>query len=151
MKPFIQNVGFSNVEDGSHLDAGEYSMLIQISDYKTNLCYVTPAFPKPYHKFKEIHRFKFLDISEGDPLLANNEWLGCSDSQALELVKLLKHALHEKMNVIVHCFAGVCRSGAVCDVGVQMGFLDKGGVRHPNPRVKKKMNKYLYLISKNKI
>jgi protein tyrosine phosphatase len=41
--------------------------------------------------------------------------------------------------VIVHCVAGVCRSGAVCEVGVIMGFDDTEVFRSPNMLVKHKM------------
>ena len=47
------------------------------------------------------------------------------------------------MNVIVHCVAGVCRSGAVCEIGVMMGFDDTEVFRSPNLLVKHKMMKVL--------
>jgi hypothetical protein len=47
------------------------------------------------------------------------------------------------MNVVVHCVAGVCRSGAVCEVGVMMGFRDTEEFRAPNLMVKHKMMKVL--------
>jgi len=54
-------------------------------------------------------------------------------------VHLLQRALDNHMNVIVHCVAGVCRSGAVCEVGVMMGFQDTEAFRSPNLLVKHKM------------
>ena len=47
------------------------------------------------------------------------------------------------MNVVVHCVAGVCRSGAVCEIGVMMGFRDTEVFRSPNLLVKHKMMKVL--------
>ena len=47
------------------------------------------------------------------------------------------------MNVVVHCHAGVCRSGAVCEIGVMMGFDDCEVFRSPNLLVKHKMMKVL--------
>jgi predicted protein tyrosine phosphatase len=47
------------------------------------------------------------------------------------------------MNVVVHCMAGVCRSGAVAEVGVMMGFRDVGRMRIPNVRVKTMMMREL--------
>ena len=47
------------------------------------------------------------------------------------------------MNVVVHCHAGVCRSGAVCEVGVMMGFDDTEVFRSPNLLVKHLMMKSL--------
>ena len=66
-----------------------------------------------------------------------------SDEQAAEIVQLLKHALDNRMNVVVHCYAGLCRSGAVAEVGVMMGFRDCGRTRIPNLRVKHKLMKQL--------
>ena len=47
------------------------------------------------------------------------------------------------MNVVVHCHAGVCRSGAVAEVGITMGFEDTGVFRAPNLMVKHKLMKAL--------
>ena len=47
------------------------------------------------------------------------------------------------MNVVVHCHAGVCRSGAVAEVGVMMGFADCERFRIPNLLVKHKMMRVL--------
>jgi len=40
------------------------------------------------------------------------------------------------MNVIVHCAAGICRSGAVVEAGVVLGFDDTQTMRIPNTLVK---------------
>jgi protein tyrosine phosphatase len=93
------------------------------------------------HKFKEIHNFEFLDVEEKDHVL--EEAMKCSQEQANELVRLLQHALENRMNVVVHCFAGICRSGAVCEVGVMMGFEDTGRFRSPNLLVKHRMMRAL--------
>ena len=58
-------------------------------------------------------------------------------------MSLLKHALTNHMNVVVHCYAGICRSGAVAEVGVMMGFQDCERSRIPNLRVKQKLMKQL--------
>ena len=74
---------------------------------------------------------------------ALEEAMRCSQEQANELVRLLQHALENRMNVVVHCYAGVCRSGAVCELGVMMGFEDTGRFRSPNLCVKHRMMKAL--------
>lgn len=130
--PWIQNTGKGDVRFGSHLNAGEHSMLIQIVD-------PCSEFPTPARKFKEVHQFEFLDTEDAD-----NEF-AITDAQASELVNLLTRALDESMNVIVHCHAGICRSGAVCEVGVVMGFEDTEVFRSPNLRVKHKMMQCLGL------
>ena len=133
--PFIENVAAADIPIRFHHDAGENSMLIQIMDTGTSW------WPTPVHKFKEIHRFEFLDVEEKDHV--NDEVMKISDEQAKQLVALLQHALDNKMNVVVHCYAGICRSGAVCEVGVMMGFNDCERYRQPNLLVKHKMMKDL--------
>ena len=133
LMPWIQNVALADIPKGQHIDVGINSMLIQIVD---------PAmeFPTPKHQFRETHRFEFLDLERDDPW---GEEFKVTDDQAAELVRLLQHALDNRMNVIVHCVAGVCRSGAVCEVGVMMGFRDTETYRSPNLLVKHKMMRVL--------
>ena len=132
--PWIENVSLSDIPKGRHHNAGENSMLIQIVDPGME-------FPTPMHKFKETHQFQFLDVEENDHVL--EEEMRCSHEQAAELVRLLQHALDKRMNVVVHCVAGVCRSGAVCELGVMMGFDDCEVFRSPNLLVKHRMMKHL--------
>ncbi len=133
MNPWIQNVSLSDVAKGFHFDAGINSMLIQIVD---------PAmeFPTPKYQFRETHQFEFLDLEVNDPW---GEEFKVTDAQAQQLVDLLQRALDNRMNVVVHCVAGVCRSGAVCEIGVMMGFRDPEVYRSPNLMVKHKMMKVL--------
>jgi L-serine deaminase len=49
------------------------------------------------------------------------------------------------MNVVVHCHAGICRSGAVTEVATMMGFTATERLRIPNMLVKHKMMKVLGL------
>ena len=134
MTPWIQNVSLADVQKGHHIDAGCNSMLIQIVDPDLE-------FPTPVYQFKETHQFKFLDLEEND--FAMSEDLKVSDEQAKRLVELLRHAMDNHMNVVVHCVAGVCRSGAVCEVGVMLGFRDTEVFRSPNLMVKHKMMREL--------
>lgn len=137
MAPFIENISKRDFEFGLHYDAGPNSMLIQILD---------PCgwFPVSKIKFKEIHQFEFLDLE--DHHAAPDEQCRISDEQAAKLADLLQHALANQMNVIVHCQAGICRSGAVVDVAVQLGFRDPEKFRSPNLAVKHKMMKHLGLM-----
>lgn len=130
---WIQNVSMSDVRQGFHMDPGINAMLIQIVD---------PAhpFPVPKYKFREIHQFEFLDAERDDKYPDETK---ITEQQAAELVRLLQHALEQHMNVIVHCHAGVCRSGAVAEVGVMMGFRDAEAFRSPNLLVKHSMMKQL--------
>ena len=130
---WIQNVSMSDIRQGFHINPGFNSMLIQIVD---------PAyeFPVPKYQFREVHQFEFLDAEKTDNF---PDECKCTDEQAQELVRLLQHAQRERMNVIVHCHAGVCRSGAVAEVGVMLGFKDTESFRSPNLLVKHKMMKAL--------
>jgi predicted protein tyrosine phosphatase len=132
--PWIQNVSLSNIKTGIHINPGENAMLIQISDPPGN-------FPTSLYKFNETYQFQFLDVEERDQV--DNEAMRCSHEQATELVQMLQHAMINQMNVIVHCHAGVCRSGAVCEIGVMLGFDDTEVFRSPNLLVKHRMMKAL--------
>jgi len=140
--PWIENIPLENVAAGHHHDCGANSMLIQISDHDM-------AFPTPKHTFKEVHQFTFLDIEEdgmtntGGGMVLDLSEFAITDEQAAELVRLLQHAWENRMNVVVHCHAGVCRSGAVAEVGVMMGFADCERFRIPNLLVKHKMMRLL--------
>ena len=132
--PWIQNVALSDIRKGFHIEPGPNAMLIQIVDPPGD-------FPTPLKQFKEVHQFEFLDVEEKDPVL--DEAMRCSHEQAAELVRLLQHALANRMNVVVHCHAGVCRSGAVSEVGVMLGFDDTEAFRSPNLLVKHRMMRAL--------
>ena len=131
--PWIENVAAADIPTGFHHDCGPNSMLISITD---------PAGwrPEAKHDFKERHDFEFLDAEDADGFSDETK---ISDAQAEQIAALLKHALENRMNVVVHCMAGICRSGAVTEVGVMMGFNDCEKYRQPNLRVKHKLMKQL--------
>jgi hypothetical protein len=135
MTRWIENVSWDDCKNGWHSDMGENAMLIQIADPAT-------FFPEPKKAFKEIHQFEFLDVEEKDPF---PEDCKCSPEVAARLVELLQHALDNSMNVLVHCHAGICRSGAVVEVGEIMGFTPTDRFRAPNLLVKHRMMKSLGL------
>lgn len=128
MNNFIENVSRSYIITGHHADAGENSMLIQIVDF-------FDTFPTPKYNFKEVLQFKFDDVLDGPT--------ACTDLQAQEIANALQRAKEQHMNVIVHCFAGLCRSGAVTEVGIMLGFNPPDCIRIPNSTVKNKMLKAL--------
>jgi predicted protein tyrosine phosphatase len=132
--PWIQNVALSAVKKGHHIRVGQNSMLIQIVD-------LAMEYPVPAYEFGEVHQFQFMDIEQSDECIDEN--CKISDEQASELVDLLQHALDKRMDVVVHCVAGICRSGAVAEVGVMMGFDDAEAFRSPNLLVKHKMMRKL--------
>lgn len=140
LHPWIENVAATDVSKGLHHDCGANAMLIQIRDPGAD------RWPKPRHEFREIHQFEFLDADYNDGFPEDQK---IQQDQARGLVALLKHALDHDMNVVVHCMAGICRSGAIVEVGTMMGFRDVGRMRIPNIRVKSMMMRELGLLPEN--
>jgi len=136
MPCWIENVAKDEVAKGRHFDPGPNSLLICINNLGMEL--VIPKF-----KFNQIERFEFLDLEDTDTWCP--EHVKFSDEQAERMIEILQMALAKRMNVVVHCTAGVCRSGAVVEVATVMGFTDTEKWRSPNLRVKHKMMKVLGL------
>ena len=134
---FIENVSKGDVATGFHMDAGPNAMLIRIQDPATFFGCI-----KHRDMFKEVHEFEFLDAEDEDGFEDETK---ISDEQAQQLVGLLLYAKENHMNVVVHCHAGICRSGAVVEVASMIGFTPSDRYRQPNLRVKKKMMKVLGL------
>jgi predicted protein tyrosine phosphatase len=130
---WIENVSMFDIHTGLHSDLGVNTMLIRIQDPATE-------FKPTKYNFKEVHMFEFLDAEDDDRF---EDEVKISDDQAKEIVRLLQHALDNSMNVMVHCHAGICRSGAVVEVGAMMGFTATERLRIPNMRVKHKMMQVL--------
>ena len=135
IKPWIENISLDAVKKGEHYDAGENSMLIQIVDPGVE-------FPQSKFNFKRVSQYFFLDVEDNEPD-------GClydaaiTDTDAQNIAEDLKYALANHMNVVVHCHMGVCRSGAVAEVGTMLGFQDTEKFRVPNSMVKRKLLEYL--------
>lgn len=129
MTPFIQNISKAAYAAGDHFDCGNRAIAIEILDPCSDR--VTPK-----HKFAETYTFEFTDVEK-------DEDFSITDEQAKELVRILQLAIEEYHNVVVHCTAGICRSGAVAEIGVMMGFTDTEVYRQPNMMVKSKMLKVL--------
>lgn len=127
--PWIQNVSLAAITRGEHM-SHRRAVLIQIVDSNGE-------FPEPMHTFVETHQFKFDDIED------RNHLNSITEQDAERIVEILKNALESNNSVIVHCVAGLCRSGAVTDAGVAMGFTDVGSLRIPNVLVKRYLFKYL--------
>lgn len=141
LRPWIENVAAVDVSQGFHHDCGSNSMLIQIRDPHTTW------WPTPRYNFQEVHQFEFLDAEWDDGFPEEDK---IQADQAKAIVALLQHALDNHMNVVVHCMAGICRSGAVAEVGVMLGFRDAGRMRIPNLRVKKMLMQELCWLYEEK-
>ena len=141
IKPWIENVSMKDIQVGEHFDAGTNSMLIQIVDPGTE-------FPTPKFNFKKVTQYFFLDVEDDDKEKFYYA-AAITDDDAKGIAEDLKYALANHMNVVVHCHMGICRSGAVAEVGVILGFRDTEKFRVPNRMVKRKLIKYLGLNYRN--
>ena len=121
--PRIQNISLDSCFTGNHFRPTDSDVLIQIVDPDMD-------FPDSPFIFGQVHQFKFLDIEYPEHPAAFRK------DQAAQIASVLQNALENDLNVIVHCHAGICRSGAVAEVGVILGFEDCGNYRQPNLLVK---------------
>jgi protein-tyrosine phosphatase len=119
--PFIQNVSMSAVSKGLHYYVPHKTALIQIQDY-----YGVMHFAEPIYPFVKVLQLRFDD--DDVPNLESN----ITQLQAKAIGDFLKECLEAGINVVVHCHAGLCRSGAVVECGISIGFQDLQEVRWPN-------------------
>lgn len=127
---FIQNVSMKDIQTGNHY-IDDNTILIQIQDWDT----VEFSHIKFKKDFKAIYRFRFDDIDIGSNAI--------TEDQAKDIADKLLYAKKWGQSVVVHCHAGLCRSGAVVECGVILGFADTGTKRIPNTTVKKMITKHL--------
>lgn len=128
--PFIQNVSRKDIELGNHAPtSAENTVLIQISDPPRES-------PTPSAKFKHVYEFWFDDIEEET---GPHGELGIQDDQAMEIANIIRNAYDNGYDIIVHCHAGLCRSGAVAQAAEAYGFGSGGREQVPNLRVKHKV------------
>ena len=130
--PFIGNYSRQAVHQGLHFQPNRKAVLIQISDVNSQ-----PL--DPMYSFKEIHRFWFDDAED------SSDGVCITQLQAKEIAAILRDALRNVSDVVVNCHAGICRSGAITEVGVMLGFQDAETERIPNQLVKKMLMQELGL------
>lgn len=129
-KPFIQNISRSDIELGNHApSSAEHTILIQISD-------VGRMQPIPVNKFKRVHQFIFDDVEQD---VTKDGEFGITEEQAVIIAGIIKTAWDNDYDIIVHCHAGLCRSGAVAQAAEAFGFAPGGREQVPNLRVKHKV------------
>lgn len=129
----IQNVSQQAVIDGDCFDPTTSSLhLIQITDYDSEF-----VEPKNWRYYKSIRQYRFNDTEDLFDL-------NCiTDTQAKQIAEALKHILLLGDDLVVHCLAGICRSGAVVECAEAIGFQKCDNFRLPNALVKRKITQAL--------
>lgn len=130
---WIENCSIADIVKGNHFLDVQKTILIQIVDVGTR--WPEPKFKK---EFRNIFKFQFDDV---DKETDDNK---ISEEDAKLLAQRLQDAFDNNLNVVVHCHAGLCRSGAVTEVGLMMGFQETGKLRIPNIFVKNMIRKHLF-------
>ena len=130
--PTIENISCIDYKHGNHVASGDNTVAIQLTD-------PCGYIPVPAKKFASIHQFEFLDID--NPHDTSFGEFAITEQQATDICKILQDALANNMNVVVHCTAGICRSGAVTEVGSIIGFSPVHDNRIPNTLVKMRLMK----------
>lgn len=132
--PLVENIPKIDAERGFHIDPTAHpTIMIRILD---------PGawFEKTkYHdSFMRVDRFYFLDTDD--------EETGIQEPDAVGISQMIKEAKEKNWNVIVHCHAGLCRSGAVTEVCKEIGFTPvEGRPRQPNITVLNRLRQCLGL------
>lgn len=137
----IINLSMSDVVQGRFPDwANENTFLIQIQDVDYS---PTAKFAnvKKRDRFEKVYQFRFDDVDNP------KEFHCISEEQAKEISEILTKAKEENKNVVVHCHAGICRSGAVVEAAVvALGFVDLEHPRIPNTLVKRMILEKLGIV-----
>jgi predicted protein tyrosine phosphatase len=136
--PWITNVPMSDITNGTFPNT-HGGVLIQIVNTVADF----PEVPEDrIQEFSEApYQFRFEDIEEDEKIV--DLTFGIQQWQAAEIVEILQRALAADKNVVVHCHAGICRSGAVVEVAEMMGFDTLNTHRQPNCMVKKALMREL--------
>ena len=114
--PTIENCSLADIQVGHHVHHGSNTVLIRILDPHGE-------FHDTFHKFSDEHHFCFLDAEFYEYTELFDDTFRVNDKHASEIAEILKDALYLRKHVVVHCFAGSNRSGAVVEAGIHLGFL----------------------------
>lgn len=117
----IKNISYNDIVSGNYEEM-DNCCLIQIQD-------PSHSFPVPKKDFfKCKYKFWIQDL----------EWYYNDDKQITDILFLrytLEILAYEKYNIIVHCSAGVSRSGAVVEKAIELGYDDPKTRRTPNAKL----------------
>jgi protein-tyrosine phosphatase len=139
--PKIENCSWADFQKGNHRISPLNAVAIQIVD-------LGDVPPQPLEDcFAKRYSFQFFDAEEPTQYFPESSLF--SDSQAKMIARVLKQALDNQQDVLVHCVVGACRSGAVVEVGEIIGFDECHRYRLPNTRVKQKLMKQFDLLPRD--
>jgi hypothetical protein len=135
--PWIGNYSYADVKSGNHAIEPGRTILIRIM----GMGHIWEQRDVARRgAFSEVHNFAFEDL-EPDEVHDETQFGEMTPAQAVIIHHYLRNALNDGYNVVVHCVQGLCRSGAVAEVGVMMGFDDLRRPRIPNLHVKRLLMK----------
>lgn len=102
-----------------------------------------PARLKP--GYVDILRMEFHDMDPGRMEIPKG-YVIFTQQQSSQLARFLRK--HRGKNIVVHCAAGVSRSGAVVEAALEAfpEYEDKGWQRHPNTHIKNMLKRSLGLV-----
>jgi predicted protein tyrosine phosphatase len=135
--PWIGNYSYADIRSGNHAIEPNRTVLIRIMGIGHVF---EEADVARRSEFLNIYKFAFEDL-EPTEVHDETQFGEMVPVQAVIMHWYMRDALNAGYNVVVHCVQGLCRSGAVTEVGVMMGFNDLGRPRLPNMHVKKLLMK----------
>lgn len=146
--PSILNVSRDNFNNGRYKFPRNGAIAIRITDPAWELkpmrdvMYDKNGIAKGFTEFSDVFDYEFLDA---DPITQPDLKEFCfTIEQAEEIYQILVNALKSDTDIVVHCTAGLCRSGAIVEAAVMLGFTDPFVVRQPNAHVKSLLVRQMY-------
>lgn len=140
----IWNVGYHDIKKGDFKQPSKNDEKILIQCVDPCLDFPIPLCAYP---FKKIYQLEFSDVDSPNDMV----WpFRCRVKQAEEIVRALLEASENNYDVVVHCMAGVSRSGAIVEFAVnELGFEDPETFRNPNKYIVQLLKRfYTYRILK---
>lgn len=123
--PWVANVAKSRINSGWHPFWPSNTVLISINDPAGTL-------PNPKHDFMSKYYFSFLDYEEENDEFSEFVITG---KQAQSIVEILEECYEQGNHVVIHCSAGICRSGAVTRIAQMIGFEEVRGNNSTSPNL----------------
>ncbi|MDO9252601.1 MAG: hypothetical protein Q7U48_13760 [Hydrogenophaga sp.] len=110
--PTITRCSAAEFLAGVHPAPSREAVAIQITDP----CCAAPRAGDQYHA---LHHFEFTDTERASELTGE---FAINNDQARSIAVILRDALAEGRDVVVHCQAGIYRSGGVAEAARRCGF-----------------------------